>query len=261
MFIICYLIFFYYYTIRFMLFYKKILAIGTLALCLYFVPINNMLTNEVSFINVGQGDSCLIRSGNTTIMVDTGGSYYKDIAKDSLIPYLKKKRIYDIDYLFISHDDYDHSGALDSLAKNFKVKNVIRDHSFSPVTISGITFYDVNNYVTDDKNDGSLNLYFEFMKTKFLLMGDSSVKVEKHIMSQHKKLDCDILKIGHHGSNTSTSDEFIKFVTPREAIISVGRNNYGHPNDSVIDILKDNNVTIKRTDILGTISYINYIFM
>ena len=75
-------------------------------------------------------------------------------------------------------------------------------------------------------------------------------------MKEYPNLDCDILKVGHHGSKTSTSEEFVKFVTPDEAVISCGINNkYGHPQKEVIDILKRNHVTIRRTDIEGTISY------
>ena len=81
-------------------------------------------------------------------------------------------------------------------------------------------------------------------------------------MEENTYIPCDVLKVGHHGSKTSSSDKFIKFLHPKEAIISVGKNNsYGHPNKSVLEILKENNVIIKRTDKMGTIVYSNYIFM
>ena len=86
------------------------------------------------------------------------------------------------------------------------------------------------------------------MKTKFLLIGDSSVKVEKHIMSQHKKLDCDILKIGHHGSNTSSGYEFLDYINGKFAIISVGTNTYGHPHKEVVERLIELGYVIFRTD-------------
>ena len=79
--------------------------------------------------------------------------------------------------------------------------------------------------------------------------------------STYSFIKCDVLKVGHHGSKTSTSDAFIKYLSPKEAIISVGKKNkYGHPDKSVIDILKRNNVVIKRTDIMGTISYTTFAF-
>ena len=78
-------------------------------------------------------------------------------------------------------------------------------------------------------------------------------------MERYSNIPCDILKVGHHGSKTSTSDTFVKYLSPKEAIISCGKNNkYGHPHESVLRILKNNNITIRRTDILGTITYSNY---
>ena len=80
-------------------------------------------------------------------------------------------------------------------------------------------------------------------------------------MKTYSSIPCDILKVGHHGSKTSTCDEFIKYLSPKEAIISVGKKNkYGHPNQSVIDILNRNHVIIKRTDYMGTISYSTFAF-
>ena len=93
-------------------------------------------------------------------------------------------------------------------------------------------------------------------------MGDAPIEIEKQIIDEYRSVPCDVIKVGHHGSDTSTCEEFIKYLHPQEAIVSVGKNNsYGHPHKSVINILKANGVNIKRTDELGTITYSNYIFM
>ena len=82
------------------------------------------------------------------------------------------------------------------------------------------------------------------------------------IIKDYESIPCDILKVGHHGSNTSTSDEFVKYLAPREAVISCGVNNrYGHPKKSVLETLERNGVKIRRTDLEGTITYRHYIFM
>ena len=87
-------------------------------------------------------------------------------------------------------------------------------------------------------------------------MGDAPKKIEHEIIRDNKKIPCDILKVGHHGSKTSTSDEFIRYLTPRVGVISCGRKNkYGHPNSEVIAILKRYHVKIRRTDLEGTITY------
>ncbi|MCQ2087594.1 MAG: MBL fold metallo-hydrolase [Bacilli bacterium] len=261
---LCYYVFMYYFQIRYLP-YVKFLAIGyTVILITYILPIKNTITQEVSFINVGQGDCCLIRDGNTTVLMDTGGLTYKDLASSSLIPYFKSKRLYKIDAVILSHDDYDHSGALESLQENFKVGNVYRDYSSFPLQIGDIEFKNYNIFYDsqNDENTNSLVIGFSLFNKDFLITGDAPIEVEKKIMEEFKEIPCDILKVGHHGSNTSTSDMFIKYLKPTEGVISVGKNNkYKHPNDSVIRILKENNVEIKRTDILGTITYSNYKFL
>ena len=219
------------------------------------------MISSVSFINVGQGDACLIQKGTTAILIDTGGSIYKDIANECLIPYFKKNQIYDIDLVITTHNDFDHNGALPELVNNFKVDEVVTNKSSFPLSVNGIVINNLNNKIHDNDNDNTLVLDFKMWDKRFLIMGDASIKVEKEILSYYKNIDCDYLKVGHHGSNTSTSDAFIKKVTPKEAIISVGQNYYGHPHKSVLDILERNNVKIRRTDLEGTITYWNYIFM
>ena len=102
---------------------------------------------------------------------------------------------------------------------------------------------------------------FSLNKTSYLITGDAPIEVEKNIIKEFDNVPCDILKVGHHGSNTSTCDEFIKYLRPKEAVISCGKNNrYGHPKPKVLKILEDNNVKIRRTDLEGTIKYRSFVF-
>ena len=221
-------------------------------------PYKRISEKSVSFINVGQGDSILLRDKDLAILVDTGGNIYKDIANDVLINFFKKKEIYGIDYLFITHDDYDHIGALDELNKNFIIKNIYTKNNFNTTLIfNNISIQNLNVWNFDNSNDNSLVLDVDFYSNKFFLMGDVSTKVENKLIETYGlSLKADYLKLGHHGSNTSSSDEFIKIVSPKEAIISCGVNNiYNHPSKQVIDTLNKYKIKIRRTDLEGTISY------
>ena len=243
---------------------KRILIGGYLSfLCLYFLPLQNMISEEVCFVNVGQGDCCLIRKKNTVILIDTGGLKYKDLATNSLIPFLKKKRVYDIDLVITTHNDYDHNGALYSLSKNFMVRKLMNNENFQNVSYGNLKLTNYNNYIRqgNDDNENSLVIGFNLGKKDFLITGDAPMEIENYMMNEYRYIPCDILKVGHHGSKTSTSDAFIKWLHPKEGVISCGKNNtYGHPHNEVIKILKNNNVKIRRTDIEGTITYLSYSF-
>ena len=230
-------------------------------LSLYFFPIKNSISEEVCFVNVGQGDCCFIRKKNTVIFIDTGGLKYKDLANSSLIPFLKKKRIYDIDLVITTHDDFDHNGALSSLKKNFKVRQVMTNITFHDIRYGNLQLVNYNHHIGQgkDDNENSLVIGFNLGKKDYLITGDASKEIENYMMNDYKNIPCDILKVGHHGSKTSTSDAFIKWLHPEVGIISCGKNNsYGHPHNEVIKILKNNHVQIRRTDIEGTITYLTY---
>lgn len=231
-------------------------------------------------IDVGQGDSALIITPHMkdTIMIDTGGilnsSYH---ISDSIITFLKYTGLNKIDYLILSHGDYDHLGESINLVENFKVENVIfncgeyNDLEKELITIlnnKNIKYYscikelNINNnklYFLNTKkytneNDNSNILYTKLGNYKFLFMGDASIETEKEILNKYKLPNIDVLKVGHHGSKTSSQEEFINTIDPKYSIISVGKNNrYGHPNTEVLDNL--NNSKIYRTDINGSIVF------
>ena len=117
-------------------------------------------------------------------------------------------------------------------------------------------FENLNVYESDDENSSSLVLYLSLLGKNFLFMGDAPKEIEKQIIQDHPDLRADILKIGHHGSKTSTAEEFLDVIQPQEAIVSCGKKNgYGHPHASVLSLLSSRNIKIRRTDEEGTIIY------
>lgn len=230
-------------------------------------------------IDVKQGDSILIQypRSKENIIIDTGGitgSNYS-IAINSTIPYLKSIGINKITYLLLSHGDYDHMGEAINLVNNFKVEKVIFNcgefneleqelievlekkkikyySCIKELNIEDNKLYFLNNKDYGNENDNSNVIYTELNNHKFLFMGDASVEREKDILEKYNLKEIDFLKVGHHGSNTSSSGYFIDSINPKYSLISVGKNNrYGHPKESVLDTLK--NSKIYRTDLDGSI--------
>ncbi len=240
---------------------KKVAVALSSCLVLAALPIHNYLGEAIHFINVGQGDAILVQTRGKNVLIDTGGNKSFDMAIEVLIPFFKKKRVYQIDYLITTHDDFDHCGAAPSLIENFRVEHRVTNAAAFPLALGNVTFRNLNDTLSADENDNSLVLTFTLLDKEWLLMGDASKAVEERIISRYSNLDIDYLKIGHHGSNTSTDESFLRHITPEEAIISVGSNNYyGHPHQEVIALLHRYDITIRRTDLEGTISYSSALF-
>lgn len=258
-------VFIYYLSIFFALFFKDIGLsnikkcfnfLSAISLCAPSLPLSTAFSQEVSFINVGQGDAIILRDGFTNVMIDTGGSMNFDMAKEVDIPFFRKEKIYSLDCLILSHSDFDHAGAKDSLQSNFSIKRVIDSAEDFPLKIGNFTFYNYNIYGGESTNEQSLVISTFFMGKTFLFTGDADKNIERKIIKDNPSLHADILKIGHHGSKTSTSMEFLKAINPSVAVISVGQNNkYGHPDEEVVKRLNQRNIKIRRTDIEGTITY------
>ncbi len=259
-----------YYTVLFVAFYlaevgfKKYLPKAGLGLAsiiaISLLPIGNGLSAKVSFIDVGQGDSILIRNGTKAVLVDTGGVTSFDMAEEVLIPYLRRERVYSLEGLIITHSDYDHYGAATSLLENFKVSAYLDSHSDFPFYLGSMRIDSLNAGGFSDTNDNSLVLRFNLGGDTYLLAGDIESSAETKLVSSGSDLSADILKVAHHGSSTSTSAKFLSAVDPDIAVISCGENNsYGHPDETVLARLESNGVTIRRTDLEGTVSF-TYLF-
>lgn len=231
-----------------------------LVLCLLFYKYTvSSLFGYVTYINVGQGDSILIKPPltNQAILIDTGGARHKDIAVDNLIPYFKRENIKAIETVLISHDDFDHSGALDSLLDNYSVNQVILPHTESFFFKNGsLVRLSTTVPYSSDNNDNSSIFIYNSVGSSFLFTGDATAIVEQSLYQNESMFTIDYLKVAHHGSNTSTTDLFLRQTNPSYAIISVGHNHYGHPHPAVIRRLQLHQVNILTTKYEGTIKVV-----
>ena len=276
---IVYIIIYYIFLILFIYYFKKRYFIY-LIIFIFFVKIIPFFnsSNIITFFDVGQGDSSTIISSfqKEVILIDTGGIINKNVSND-IILYFKSKGISKINYLILTHGDYDHMGEAINLVENFKVEKVIFNcgefneleqdlikvldkkkipyySCIKELNIDNNKLYFLNNKDYGNENDNSNVIYTELNKYKFLFMGDAGVEVEEDLIEKYNLKDIAVLKVGHHGSKTSSSEEFIDEINPKYSIISVGKNNrYGHPNKGVIDNLEDSK--IYRTDQDGSIMF------
>lgn len=258
--------------------FKKKICLYLIIVLLIFFKIRPYIDNNtyIYYLDVGQGDSILVVTPhlNKTILIDTGGivsfneNYKSNIVKNKTIPFFRRIGINKVDYLFLTHGDYDHAGEANELLSNFCVKKVFINKGninniekkinnkevlrLKNFVIDNIKVNSLNNNVFNNENDDSTILLFNIYDYKFLFMGDASIKTEEYLLNNYILPNVDILKVGHHGSYTSTSTDFINVIKPKYSVISVGENNmYKHPNKSVLDIL--DNTKLFRTDVDGTI--------
>ncbi len=277
-------IFIYYVVIIFTLYkisYKKYYSLIIIILILFIHTNYRYFDNTTSVImlDVNQGDSILIllahNKGN--ILIDTGGRYNQNLTERILIPTLKSNGVKKLDYLILSHGDYDHMGESVNLINNFKVNNVILNcgefnnleknlinllnkkkipyySCIKKLNIEDNNLYFLNNKRYNNENDNSNVIYTNLNNYKFLFMGDSGIDVENYLLKKYNLKDIDIFKVGHHGSKTSSSKKFIDIINPKYAMISVGANNrYGHPNKETLRNLKYSQIF--RTDLDGSIRF------
>ncbi|GGG13896.1 hypothetical protein GCM10010912_67890 [Paenibacillus albidus] len=242
----------------------------------------NVGTLQVYYFDVGQGDSTLIRTPkNQYILIDGGNNNQgKNVVK-----YLESLGVKTLDAMVATHPDADHIGGLDDVLKAVDVKAVYapkvshttetykdfltavknEGRTIKPVTkgvtipLTGINakfLAPVNTY-SDDLNDWSAVLKVTYKNNSFLFTGDAELKSENDMLADGLDLKADVLKVGHHGSSSSTSKPFIDAVKPKYAVISVGKNNYGHPDSGILSRLKNINATIFRTDQKGSITAVS----
>lgn len=251
--------------------YKNFHIIGILVMVLLIISSTSALT--VNFIDVGQGDAILLEENSRYLLVDCGGSDTK------IGSYLTSKNVSTIDYLITTHPEADHIGGCDYVLGNYNVTHVwdngqsanttayqnyitlAQEKNYS-VVYNG-TLLDWNDltirilappepYPTGDRNYNSIVARVSYGSIDFMLTGDCTTECESRLSGN---LSSEILKVGHHGSKYSTSQDFLDRVDPEVAIISVGANNsYGHPAQEVLDRLNSGGIEIHRTDLEGSIS-------
>lgn len=237
-------------------------------------------TNQVRvhFLDVGQADSILIQtSDGKNVLIDGGTNY----AADGIVSYLKKQGVKRIDMLIATHSHHDHIGAMDKLINTFQVNMLY----IPPLSHQTRSYRDLKKAVDQNKttvmdaktgqsirlakdvrldmlaplanhykneNNHSLVTKLTHGENRFLLMADAGEKSEKQMLQKHTNVKADVLKVGHHGGNSSTTDEFLAKVDPKYAILTVG-NHANFPSQEVLDRLKRKNVTTLSTHQLGTI--------
>ncbi len=238
---------------------------------------NNTDVVKVEYIDVGQADAILIENNKKYMLIDAGNNEDGDL----LVNYFKDKNITDFEYVVGTHPHEDHIGGMDNIIKNFNIKNYYmpdcytttktfeeildaleeKNLSFETPDIDsefrlGDALFKVLYTGTDksDLNNTSIVLRMTYKDVSFMFTGDATNVTEKKILA--KNLQSDVLKVGHHGSQYSTSDEFLDKVNPKYAIISVGTGNvYDHPKDITLNKLKG--IEVHRTDKEGTIRVIS----
>ena len=233
---------------------------------------NNMVTH---FIDVGQGDCILIQVNNKNLLIDSGTSD----SKQKLIRYLKNNNITKLDYIVATHPHEDHIGGMSSIINAFDIGEF-----FAPkVTATSQSFTDMiralrsknlkihiakpnmyldlgpdtscvmlspNSATYENTNDYSCVIKISFKNSSYLFVGDAEKQAEQELIDNGYNLKAQVLKVGHHGSKTSTSSKLLNEVSPKIAIINCGAfNTYGHPNTETLDKLKGINCMIYRTDI------------
>src|SRR5574344_1656303 len=234
---------------------------------------------NVYFIDVGQADSILIEQNNKFMLIDAGNN---DDGK-TVVDFLKSKGVSKLDYIIGTHVHEDHIGGMDDVISSFDEDKIL----FPKTTSTTRTFEDFvkavkdknkklyapksgeefnfanstfkvlapNNEEYDEANNYSIAIRLTYKNKSFLFMGDAETLSENEILSKGYDVKSDFLKVGHHGSSTSTSDKFLKAVNPSYAVISVGKNNtYNLPKKSVMDRLKKYNISVYRTDEQGNIT-------
>lgn len=235
----------------------------------------------IDFYDVGQGDCTLIRCGDEAMLIDAGDNYHGTAVQK----YLEEAGIDELKYCVCTHPDADHIGGMDVVLSKFDVDAVIMTEDENDTAtyrdlIDTIDYWDVEvihpqlgdvytlgdarlvvcgpTKVYEDRNNNSIVIALFYENTSFLWNGDAGKEAEKDMIEEETIQCADVIMIGHHGSSSSTSEEYLDAVDPQYVVISCGADNdYGHPHDEVMELLEERGIEIYRTDINGTIEIIS----
>ncbi|WPX08062.1 DNA internalization-related competence protein ComEC/Rec2 [Anaerocellum danielii] len=277
------LIFCYYLVVAYLIFksfmskqlkYVIYLSVGGLLVAFILQTLINYNRLTINVIDVGQGDSSLVTYKGFSMLIDTGPEY-EDFSslKRIVLPYILKRGVAKLDVLVLTHKHSDHIGDFDYLLDEMKVDTIVTSIEVylenaqklkgqKVVLVDSLKVYrykDLKVYfippVEEDENS-SVVAKLIFGNFSMLFTGDASYESEKEYVKKYN-LHAVVLKVGHHGSSTATSEEFLENVKPKVAVISVGKDNiFGHPSNEVLQRLKDKNIKVYRTDLNGTIDIV-----
>ena len=272
--------------------YRRVVRITPLVfiICIYLItPSFRGNKLNITFLDIGQGDSSVVELPDEKVMLIDGGMYEPDMGRAVIAPYLWSKGVRSIDYLVLTHPHPDHYGGLIYVMENFKIGEVWlngrttaeAEKFFQKIKEKNIfyralrrgdvleadkykiyVFHPYDEFFADSKrgafsneNSGSMVLKYESDEASVLFTGDIETEAEESLIPLGKWLRSDIMKVPHHGGRTSSSAGFIKAVDPQAAVISLGKNNsYGHPHTETIERYISAGVRIYRTDIDGAIT-------
>lgn len=225
---------------------------------LFLIPFLEVFCNpffQVYTLNIGQGDCSVIVEPfyKSVVMIDCGQSLYRDNVERIIFPFLENKNIHTIDTLILTHDDFDHSGGYDHLKEKVKIKQVIKN-SKDKVNVEYPFYLLLQERMAKDENDSSIISYFTYDHLNYLFMGDASKEIEKQLMDTYD-LKADVIKIGHHGSNTSSDAAFLDSLDCKIALISAGyKNKYDHPSTETLKTLDHLHIHTFCTSTNGSIA-------
>ena len=240
---------------------------------------------RITFLDVGQGDSIVLETPAGNVMVvDTGGSIGSDnMGRKVLVPFLRSHGIRKIDGLLLTHPDEDHIAGANWVIQNYPVSHLMisgiqtdnkhyndalraaRAKNIPIQLMRQGTTLDFHDGVTAETlnpsedmmvshNNGSIVLRVRYGKTGILLTGDAEMGAEQKMVDANKPINAEVLKLGHHGSHTSTTQPFLNAVNPQAVIISAGsKNRFGHPHKDVLQRIKSSGIRLFRTDLQGAI--------
>lgn len=228
----------------------------------------------INIIDVGQGSSALVSYKNKNFLIDAGSNSNNNIGSNTLLPYMVKRGIFNIDGIFVSHWHFDHYSGIDALLEDLKIENIYSGYINDEVDLNdNIKLLNTGDnkrindklnirilwpslgYISNNENNMSLVILIEYYTYKILFTGDIEKEIED-ILINNGLIDVDILIVPHHGSKTSSTMNFVKNLEPEYSLISYGNNNYGIPNEEVIDRYKKKNSTILTTFDDGEIDFI-----
>nr|WP_294670496.1 MBL fold metallo-hydrolase [uncultured Ruminococcus sp.] len=233
----------------------------------------------VSFIDIGQGDSILLQCKDESMLIDAG----ENDKGDTVVNYLESHNATNLKYAVGTHPHSDHIGGMDTVLKNIQTDTLIcpkvtynsktwKDveteaksqntkieyaNAGESYTLGDATFTIISpkkNHIYSNCNNYSVVIKADYGENSFLFTGDAEKLVEDEILESNYNIKADVLKVGHHGSSTSSSEKFLNKVSPKYAVISCGVNNeYGHPHKETLEKLKERNIKTYRTDLEGTV--------
>ncbi len=279
------LLFFIMLILSYLLFENGILSEDAFLSAKRQIPVISENEAEISFIDLWQSESILIKTKEKAVLIDAGEIGYRDEIK----AFLKSRNVKKIDLFVLTHPHSDHIGSAEDVIRDFDVKEVlmpdIPDESQPTVQLyesllyaiekentkftlaSPGMVYDLDGAILEilgpvsdygtDYNNWSIVSKFTIGEKSFLFTGDQGTEAESDLLNSGADVSCDVLKVGHHGSSTSSSSVFLNKASPEYAVILCGKgNDYGHPHDNTITALYDRKIKVLRTDLDGNISFV-----